>query len=294
MTMDTQTRLGGRRWTGRAVGTSERRMNLRRRIGRKLSVALKIGLPLGIITVLAAVFLGVTSIGETKGRLNETYALDAKSLATVVTGEYNSNPSDQVAMATFVQEIQLTRPNIYRVRLFQQGMGQPPSIWATSSPGTDLSLRPTAADLAPGGVTTQREIVLGDVPVLETIVPLDLPNGVVSMGVYYNLDARNQAVADVTRRPALAGGIAIILELLILLPTLYLLVLRRIKRLGRAASAVADGDFTVRLPEGQESPSRDELFNVARQFTTPTRFYRNIFGSVGGQQEFNYDGIRTQ
>ena len=35
-------------------------------------------------------------------------------------------------------------------------------------------------------------------------------------------------------------------------------------------------------------------FNVARQFTTPTRFYRNIFSSVGGQQEFNYDGIRTQ
>ena len=33
--------------------------------------------------------------------------------------------------------------------------------------------------------------------------------------------------------------------------------------------------------------------NLARQYTTPTRFYRNIFWSVGGQQQFNYDGLRT-
>ena len=34
-------------------------------------------------------------------------------------------------------------------------------------------------------------------------------------------------------------------------------------------------------------------FNVGRQFTTPTSWYRNIFTSVGGQQQFNYDGLRT-
>jgi hypothetical protein len=33
--------------------------------------------------------------------------------------------------------------------------------------------------------------------------------------------------------------------------------------------------------------------NVGRQWTTPTRWYRNIFTSVGGQQQFNYDGDRT-
>ena len=33
--------------------------------------------------------------------------------------------------------------------------------------------------------------------------------------------------------------------------------------------------------------------NVARQWTTPTRWYRNIFAIVGGQQQFNYDGLRT-
>ena len=33
--------------------------------------------------------------------------------------------------------------------------------------------------------------------------------------------------------------------------------------------------------------------NIGRQYTTPTRFYRNIMGLVGGQQQFNYDGLRT-
>ena len=33
--------------------------------------------------------------------------------------------------------------------------------------------------------------------------------------------------------------------------------------------------------------------NLARQYTTPTRYYRNIFWSVGGQQQLNYDGLRT-
>jgi hypothetical protein len=33
--------------------------------------------------------------------------------------------------------------------------------------------------------------------------------------------------------------------------------------------------------------------NLARQWTTPGRWYRNIFMSAGGQQQFNYDGLRT-
>ncbi|MFL5578600.1 MAG: DUF5916 domain-containing protein [Gemmatimonadaceae bacterium] len=33
--------------------------------------------------------------------------------------------------------------------------------------------------------------------------------------------------------------------------------------------------------------------NVGRQWTVPTRWYRNIFTSIGGQQQFNYDGLRT-
>ena len=34
-------------------------------------------------------------------------------------------------------------------------------------------------------------------------------------------------------------------------------------------------------------------FNLARQFTTPTKYYRSIFTSAGAQQQFNYDGLRT-
>ncbi|HET7456815.1 MAG TPA: DUF5916 domain-containing protein [Gemmatimonadaceae bacterium] len=33
--------------------------------------------------------------------------------------------------------------------------------------------------------------------------------------------------------------------------------------------------------------------NVGHSWSIPTRWYRNIFASVGGQQQFNYDGLRT-
>ena len=33
--------------------------------------------------------------------------------------------------------------------------------------------------------------------------------------------------------------------------------------------------------------------NLVRQWTTPTSWYRNIFASVGGQRQYNYDGDRT-
>ncbi len=34
-------------------------------------------------------------------------------------------------------------------------------------------------------------------------------------------------------------------------------------------------------------------FNFGRQFTIPTRYYRSVGALVGGQQQFNYDGLRT-
>ena len=34
-------------------------------------------------------------------------------------------------------------------------------------------------------------------------------------------------------------------------------------------------------------------FNVGRQFVTPTKYYRNIFTTVGAQQQFTFDGLRN-
>ena len=244
---------------------------LRRWIGRRLSVALKIGIPLVIITVLAALLLGLQSVGETKLRLDETYAQQAGGIGTLVENEYASQPDEPAAMAGFVQDLVLTRVALDRVRLFMAGYGTKPSVWVSSQPA-DLGLVPTKYQLAPSGKTTQRETVIDGTPVLETIIPLSLPsgaplpNGVVSMGLYYALTQRNSAVAAVAQQTAITAAIVITLELLIMLPTLYLLIGKRIRRLGRAATAVAEGDYSIRLPEGSEPPGRDELFNVARQF----------------------------
>jgi diguanylate cyclase (GGDEF)-like protein len=249
------------------VTTKKKRTSIREFIGRNLSVALKIGIPLALITVLAAVFLGIGSISETKLRLDQALQSDSESLVAVMQNEYSKHPGDQPSMVTSMQNLMLTRNNLERMRLYQGGFGAPPKVWA-STDVADYTVKPTPRDLASNGALTQREVIIDGRVLLESTVPISppFPNGVVSMGIYHNLDERNAAVAGAARRTAVAASIAILLELLILLPTIYLLVLRRIKRLGRAAASVADGDYSVRLPEGSQAPSRDELFNVARQF----------------------------
>jgi GAF domain-containing protein len=89
---------------------------------------------------------------------------------------------------------------------------------------------------------------------------------VVSMAMYTSESVRQSVIASARNETIIFALLAIGLEFLVLFPMLYWLVLRRVKRLGRAATAVAEGDFTVRLPEADEDPGRDELAHVAREF----------------------------
>lgn len=60
-----------------------------------MSVALKIGIPLVVITVLTTFLLGVASINETKSRLDAAYLLETQGMAQLVAGEYQAHPNDQ-------------------------------------------------------------------------------------------------------------------------------------------------------------------------------------------------------
>src|SRR5207253_5214207 len=72
------------------------------------------------------------------------------------------------------------------------------------------------------------------------------------------------ATQSITFGIGLAALVAIVLESLSVLGTLYLGILRRTRRVQRAIEAVARGDTTVRLPEGKEVRGSDEIFNLAR------------------------------
>ena len=68
---------------------------------------------------------------------------------------------------------------------------------------------------------------------------------------------------------ALALGLAgMVLGLFLVV---YLFVIRRASRIARVARRLAEGDFSVRLPEGGGPPGRDVLYNFARDFDRTTR-----------------------
>ena len=240
----------------------------RRRIGRQLSVALKIGLPLVLLTILVAAMLGYQGINAAKDRMKAGFALEAQNLAAEVRNEFNASVSSEdqdVRMATYLSGLLYTRKTLDRIRLFQSGLGQPPAVWLSTLP-LENGTRVPAASLARSGEVIQNDVDADGIELVETIVPMELSNGVVSIALYTKKEVLNAAINDVTRDTVVFAVVAILLEFLVLFPTLYVLVLRRIKRLGRAASAVAEGDLSVRLPEGTQDPGRDELANVAREF----------------------------
>lgn len=61
-------------------------------------------------------------------------------------------------------------------------------------------------------------------------------------------------------------GIGALTAVLAVGGAVYGFVLRRLNRLSRVARRVAEGDFSVRLPEHQARSGRDALYNVAHQF----------------------------
>ena len=91
------------------------------------------------------------------------------------------------------------------------------------------------------------------------------------MASYFSLDPRKAAIADLTRRIVLESFGVLLFQLATLGVVMYVLVIRRVKRLSRAAAAVAGGDLTVRLPEGNAPASADELTSVAREFDEMVR-----------------------
>ncbi len=240
--------------------------NWKRRWGRKFSVALKIGGPLVIVTFLLAAVLGYNSIRQAETDLDGRFQSEAEGLAASISTEYTANGGDQLRMATFLAGQLVTHPGVKRIRLFAPGVGQPPSIYLSTFPldngdevGTDM-VTVHAGEVRQGAVDLDGEALF------ETIVPLQLGSEVVTMGMYTSESIRQGVIGGARNQTIAFALVAILLEFLVLFPTLYWLVLKRVKRLGRVASAVAEGDFSVRIPEAGEDPGRDELAHVAREF----------------------------
>jgi diguanylate cyclase (GGDEF)-like protein len=251
---------------------------------KRLSVSFKIALTLLLVTLGAGAALTLQEASQAKARVLQGYAQIGPFMANSISSEYQAAVSSTSAPArhslvdvqrvngqavaqNYIRSLIKTVPGLSQVRLYQ---AHPASTWM-SSDGLDYS-PPSAAELLTTGVR-QFPGNLNGVPVFVTVVPLPKPGppGVVSVSFAYTLEAEHQAVSRAVRNTLIGLAVVVAIELLILFPLFDALVLRRLRRLGKAAISVTEGDLSVHLPEGDEPPGRDEVSNVARQFDSMVR-----------------------
>lgn len=226
---------------------------------------MKVGIPVVLISTVVAAAFGATSIAETRARINDTYAIQAGGLVPLIVAQAQDQPDDPNNATAFLGQFITLHPSVSRVRIFKMALPGPPIVWA-SSDRSDVGVPVDPGLLPPPGDALQRDVRMGGETTLLILEPVEIGGERAWVGIFFNTDARTDAVNSVTRRSFLQAAIVISAELLALTLVLYFLVLRRIKRMGGAAAAVAGGDYSVRLPEGDEPPSNDELVNVAREF----------------------------
>lgn len=237
-----------------------------RRLDRRFSIIVKVAILMLVISAATAGFLGVSRVVQTRNRLDDTYAAQARDIIRVISAQVQRHPEDLEAANALLANIVETHPTILRIRMFRAGPDGRPLLWASSF-HTDVGIDASPSVLVEPGEHLQESVWLDERRALLDVESVDLPFDVQSVGTYFSPQARDEAVALAKRETIIDTVVVIGVELVVLVAAMYMLVLRRVNRVGRAAADVAGGDLSVRLPEGDEAPGRDELVNVAREFS---------------------------
>lgn len=104
-----------------------------------------------------------------------------------------------------------------------------------------------------------------DAGLLETVEPIKVGGQLVGAVVVTSTRSRLVAATTaVTFTILIASAIAVAAELGVILLIVGFGVVRRVRRLDRFMAAVEAGGAMPSLPEGQEAPGRDQLFNLGR------------------------------
>ena len=237
----------------------------RRTHARRLPIAVQLGIPIVVVTVATSVLLGFLGVQQAIRRVDDSYRADADDVMTMLADRFPTFPEDPSEINSYLAELSWARPSITRVQLIREGALGNPFVWASSLP-SDVP-RDFSDDFVPEpGGTLQAEVDLDGQPAFMVSEDSDLSQDVVAAVTYFSLDPRREAIAQATRTIVVQTLLVVALQLAGIAIATYLVVLRRLRRLGTSAQAVAEGDLDQHLPEGDEPSGRDELVNVAREF----------------------------
>jgi signal transduction histidine kinase len=236
-----------------------------RRRGRRLPLAVKLGAPILLITVTTFALLGYLAVRQAIERVDAGYLADSADVVALLRERFPTIPDDVSEIDSYLSDLAQARPTIERIQLVREAPIGNPFVWASSLP-SDIS-RDFDSDFIPAwGAREQHEVQLDGAPAFMVSKSPNQPSQVAAVATYFSLDPRTQAIQDATRTILAQTVFVLVLQLAGIALASYLVVLRRLKRMGVAAAAVAEGDLGQHLPEGDEPAGRDELINVAREF----------------------------
>lgn len=221
-----------------------------------------------LVSVLSSALFGTIAVSEATKRVNERFAYEASGLSRSVARAAGADPVSIQAMNDFLLELSAAHPSVLRIRVIKR-YPQGDLVWASSNVG-DVGTPFPNGRLPGPGESVRLDTTLDGTPALVELEGIKASSAT-AVASYFSLDPLKQAIAALTRRIVLESLGLLLFQLATLGLVMYLAVIRRVKRLSRAATAVAGGDFTVRLPEGNEPPSADELVSVAREFDQMVR-----------------------
>jgi diguanylate cyclase (GGDEF)-like protein/PAS domain S-box-containing protein len=264
--------MGGRRTiesgrTAQSLGRSPRALpGVLAGLSRQLPVAVKIAVPFALITLATSALLAAYAAGSARRQLQSGYDAQLRQVQNAVQVVYASNSNDPQPINALLQRIKESDDLVLVARVFRPG--PPPTIWASTNSG-DIGQRPPADALVTmrTGEETHRRIEEAGVALQVTEAPLTAngkPTAVLELNT--RLDLLTQSMASAGASSKMVVGVAVGVQVLALALILYWTVLRRVSRLGRAASLVANGYLAVRLPEADEPRGRDAIINVGREF----------------------------
>ncbi|HZA60851.1 MAG TPA: PAS domain-containing protein [Actinomycetota bacterium] len=254
-------------------------MNPGRRSGRRraraaparwrgqVSLGLKLTVSIIMLAALSGGVIGWLLVGQTAKGYREGHQREARALARALSVNIGMHADDPQRALILADRLVRDVSTLRAIRVYLAGEGGP-ILWISTQPGEagqdpadPEQLRPVATRQGFQSVET----VLGE-DVLETVEPLRSEGNVVgTVAVYTSLVQLQQQI--VRQGVLLVAAVAIVALVAVIIAgfLVHRLVLRPLRRLSGAATRVAAGDLSVRLPEGDLPPSRDTMSRVARE-----------------------------
>jgi PAS domain S-box-containing protein len=231
---------------------------------RKLPLAPKLVLPIGVIGVLASGLAAVVLSLMTASGIRDQYAKDTTDAAAGVRQFAAADGFDTSAMRRFIAEEQKGHIRILEIRVYRVQGAVVTEIAAT--PGSGLSGSPTRAEVvAASGTATLRETRTDRVHNLNYAGPLTMPDAQGVVAVSQSLAGQDEAIFQSLLVIGLVCAGAMLLGLATVWLVLDRFVVRRVRRMAAVASVLATGNLDVDRLGGKHPAGRDEIAMVAEE-----------------------------